>query len=480
MKRSLLVLSLSTCCVLGLFLLPFPAQANNIEDVPATATPGDTFTAIVAISVSDLNAAVFEIVFDPTVLDLDSGSVTDGLIGGTVLQLFGVMNVGAGRVRIVADVAGLAGASGAGYLCKASFTVIGSAGNSSDIDLENVSLSDTQGDYIIADWQTAHVDITVLAPAISVTPTWKEFFYVDVGASSSPETFTITNYGTADLHVGTMSITGADAGQFSIQNDECSGQSIAPGGSATLKVVFSPTSAGGKLAELSIPSDDPDEAIIMVYLTGGGVGYYDLMENFSQDTGVWTELDPTGKIELDFTSDQRLEFTDWMSSSPGYVSRPYSTQDFVLDFDIHIATSDGDGKVIGPGFSDSLGTIDQIQNGVYVVYYGGTSPGLGINTLVDGAAEWGAGDTANRIGISNGETNYVRLEKSGSTLTLSVFSDQNRTAHIIGSPKSVTTSLSGTTFNYLYAVNGYTAVDNSEWISGWIDNVKVCGGMEGG
>ena len=46
---------------------------------------------------------------------------------------------------------------------------------------------------------------------------------------------------------------------------------MAPGHSATFEVVFNPTSTGGKFAELSIPSDDPDEATVTVSLSGTGV-----------------------------------------------------------------------------------------------------------------------------------------------------------------------------------------------------------------
>ncbi len=213
--------------------------------------------------------------------------------------------------------------------------------------------------------------------------------------------------------------------------------------------------------------------------TGGCV-----FEDFSQDTGVWTEYDPDGKIELDFTSDHKLEFNNWIRYNPGYVSRPYITQDFVLDFDIRITASGGNAKIIGPGFSDTLDTIDKVQNGIHVVYYAGfptVSPRLSINTRVNGTTEWccsGNPPQPNRINISTNVTYYVRLEKSSSTLTLSVFSDAARTAHVAGSPKTVTTALSGTTLNYFYAVNGYTTspAGNWEWTTGWIDNLKACGG----
>jgi len=107
-------------------------------------------------------------------------------------------------------------------------------------------------------------------PNITVNPTSIDFGSVQVGSSSAPTTVTVTNDGTANLNVGTISLGGVNADQFAIQNDNCSGQTLAPGGSATVQVVFSPTLAGAKTATMAIPSDDRDEATVNVALSGTG------------------------------------------------------------------------------------------------------------------------------------------------------------------------------------------------------------------
>lgn len=115
------------------------------------------------------------------------------------------------------------------------------------------------------------VDLVITGePDISVSPTSKNFGDVQVGSSSAPQTFTVSNEGTADLEVGTITLGGTNADQFSIQNDNVSEQTIAPEDSATLEVVFSPTSTGTKTAQLSIPSNDPDEDPLTVSLQGRG------------------------------------------------------------------------------------------------------------------------------------------------------------------------------------------------------------------
>lgn len=107
-------------------------------------------------------------------------------------------------------------------------------------------------------------------PDSTVDPASVDFGTVTVGSSSSPETVTVSNDGIASLVIGTITMKGANAGQFSKQNDNCSGQTLAPGASATLEVVFTPTSEGAKPAALSIPSNDPDENPFNVPLSGTG------------------------------------------------------------------------------------------------------------------------------------------------------------------------------------------------------------------
>ncbi len=109
------------------------------------------------------------------------------------------------------------------------------------------------------------------SPNISVNPTSKDFGSVNVGSSATPQTFTISNTGTADLVIGTISITGTNASEFSKQNDNCSGHTIAPSSYCTVQAVFKPASTGSKSATLLIiPSNDPDTPTLNVALMGTG------------------------------------------------------------------------------------------------------------------------------------------------------------------------------------------------------------------
>jgi cysteine-rich repeat protein len=108
-----------------------------------------------------------------------------------------------------------------------------------------------------------------LQPDISVDPTSLDFKQVIVGGSST-KTVKVSNTGSGTLTIGTITITGTNANQFSKLNDNCSGKTITPSSSCTVDVKFSPTSTGKKTAALGIPSDDPNENPLNVSLKGKG------------------------------------------------------------------------------------------------------------------------------------------------------------------------------------------------------------------
>ncbi len=103
---------------------------------------------------------------------------------------------------------------------------------------------------------------------ISVSPVSHDFGVVTPGFSSLPQTFTVTNTGTNNLYITTITMGGTNPGEFDIQNNDCSDTMVAPSGACTLEVVFSPATAGTKTANLSIPSNVPSSPEL-VNLIGG-------------------------------------------------------------------------------------------------------------------------------------------------------------------------------------------------------------------
>ena len=119
-------------------------------------------------------------------------------------------------------------------------------------------------------------DLSADALNIEISPTSYDCGSINID-STSIQTFTVTNTGNEeDLVIGTLSITGTDASEFSIENDNCSGQTVAPSDTCTVDVLFAPTSEGSESANLSLLSNDPDTPTLDVPLTGTGVESHDL------------------------------------------------------------------------------------------------------------------------------------------------------------------------------------------------------------
>lgn len=89
---------------------------------------------------------------------------------------------------------------------------------------------------------------------------------VSVGGSGAG-TVTLSNAGDAALTVSAISITGADAAEFAQTND-CT--ILDPGASCEVTVTLMPTTAGDKVATLTVASDDPDQPMLDIALSGRG------------------------------------------------------------------------------------------------------------------------------------------------------------------------------------------------------------------
>lgn len=216
--------------------------------------------------------------------------------------------------------------------------------------------------------------------------------------------------------------------------------------------------------------------------TGTSNPSYIINDNFDSNDGSWTEYDPDAKIELDYSNDQRLEFSNWFRYDEGFVQQGVTPlSNFDLEYAFSITGKWGNAKVVGPCISDTYGSLTDIENlsgnGIYLLYYAGQDQGgsaIYIRAVENGVntTDWTPG--GDYIHISMNQTYYVTFEKNGDDLTLNIYSDQSKTNHISGSPISVTTDFSTTTFNNFYAINSWVGTAGDlEWTSGWIDDIKL-------
>lgn len=91
--------------------------------------------------------------------------------------------------------------------------------------------------------------------------------------ASGPQTVTVTNTGAASTTLGTLSLSGANTGDFQLTSTPpnlCNGAPLAPGASCTFGVRFTPATTGARSASVQIPSTAPGSPA-SVPLSGTGV-----------------------------------------------------------------------------------------------------------------------------------------------------------------------------------------------------------------
>jgi uncharacterized repeat protein (TIGR01451 family) len=185
-------------------------------------------------------------------------------------------------------------------------------------------------------------------PALSLSTSSLTFSGQAVGTTSAAQTVTVTNTGTADLHVSTVSTSGANAGDFSASPSGCA--TVAPNGTCTISVKFTPSASGVRSATLSIASDAPSSPD-HVGLSGSGL-----------DSRLSLSPNPMnfGGVLLGQSRTMTLTFSN-SGSDPAHLTGPPTTggpnsSDFALVFSTFTCQSDGSGNpVIPAGGSCSVG-----------------------------------------------------------------------------------------------------------------------------
>jgi len=197
---------------------------------------------------------------------VDFGSLT---VGKKITKTLKIANNGSGDLLIT-----LSGLEGTDFSIQGSSSVTIKAKKSytlkvlctpTSAGLKTATLKIDSNDPVTP---TLEISLTAVLPAttpdISVTQTSLDFGSVKVGKKVT-KTLKIGNNGTGDLMITLSGLEGTD---FSIQGS--SSVTIKGKKSYTLKVLFTPKSAGSKIATLEITSNDPDTPTIDISLSGTG------------------------------------------------------------------------------------------------------------------------------------------------------------------------------------------------------------------
>ena len=107
-------------------------------------------------------------------------------------------------------------------------------------------------------------------PKIIGSPASLRLSSTSVGSTSAAKTLTIKNLGVSDLLISSVSITGANPSEFTVQTNTCTA-AIAKGAACTIGVTFTPSEKGKRAGTLAIASNDPKKATLSIKMSGKGI-----------------------------------------------------------------------------------------------------------------------------------------------------------------------------------------------------------------
>jgi hypothetical protein len=124
---------------------------------------------------------------------------------------------------------------------------------------DSASVGDFTGDgrldLAVTNFYSDTVSILVQIPVVTLSSTSLAFGNQNVGTMSAPMSSTLTNTGSATLEIISITIMGANARDFPMNNN-C-GATLAPEASCTINVTFDPTRPGIRTASVIIADNAP-------------------------------------------------------------------------------------------------------------------------------------------------------------------------------------------------------------------------------
>jgi SpoIID/LytB domain protein len=139
-------------------------------------------------------------------------------------------------------------------------------------------------------WQGIPIDNGASAPSAA---NGTDFGAAALGADPVTRTYMITNSGNAALSISGITLTGANAGDFSLSTPLPT--SVAAGGSGMFTVAFSPKATGDRTALVTISSNDPQRASYTFSVKGTGSQQPQAAPQTAQDAGGGDQQEGPGQ-----------------------------------------------------------------------------------------------------------------------------------------------------------------------------------------
>ena len=139
--------------IIGSLAIPSVAAEGTVNasvNAPAYVEEGEIFDVTIDVdNITDFNSGQFDLSFDSSVVNVTT--VVDGRLDSKTIPVKWVF-MDKDTIRVILEIRGLTGVSGAGNLAKIRFGVIGNRGDRSVLDISEGLLVDTEAGEIIAEW----------------------------------------------------------------------------------------------------------------------------------------------------------------------------------------------------------------------------------------------------------------------------------------------------------------------------------------
>jgi hypothetical protein len=112
--------------------------------------------------------------------------------------------------------------------------------------------------------------VAINAPFALPAPATLAFPSAGVGTSSAARAVSISNDGLPALHIGGIALAGANAGEFRVLADGCTGRTLPAGASCAVALAMVPAAGGARTGALVVSSDSA-EGPLTVPLGGSGI-----------------------------------------------------------------------------------------------------------------------------------------------------------------------------------------------------------------
>lgn len=200
----------------------------------------------------------------------------------------------------------------------------------------------------------------------------------------------------------------------------------------------------------------------------------------TEDFTSYTEVDEDGDLTI---TPSKIDISSLRRDAETYVWKDYTPnyfKDFVFEYEVNITDLEaGDatsGSVTGLiSLSNSTGVMDDLTGGSYlfVCIQQQTDQddkyGFYVRQFDAGVSKFIMGSVLNYHDVSAGEL-YARLSKSGTNVTLWMFSDQARTTLIY---RYTTNAAVDHRYKYLQFSNWGRDVDGADHYSGYLENLDI-------